>query len=115
MSLSLDNEFVRTERRAPYGWGAGDAALQNLSPGTYRLTAVAEDNDGLTSTANATITIVGETIDDNTPPDDTPPDDNTPNPNVFSLAGLREEIQQSNRTIVMQSGNYNFSRIAFEF
>ena len=57
VSLSLDNEFVRTERRAPYGWGAGDAALQNLSPGTYRLTAVAEDNDGLTSTANATFTI----------------------------------------------------------
>ena len=79
VSLSLDDQFVRTENRAPYSWGGRDAALQNLSPGTYGLTAVAEDNDGLTSTANTTITIVGETIVDNTPPvDPTPPVDNTP-------------------------------------
>ena len=80
VSLSLDNEFVRTERNAPYGWDTGDAALQNLSPGTYNLTAVAEDNDGLTNTVNAAITIVGETIDDNTPPDDTPPTETPDNP-----------------------------------
>lgn len=97
VSLSIDNNFVRTEKKAPYGWGTKDAALQNLSPGTYSLTAVAEDNDGLTSQANTTITIVGEST----------PGGNKPNANVFTLADLREEIQRSNRTIVMQAGNYN--------
>ena len=91
VSLSLDNEFVRTERRAPYGWGAGDAALQNLSPGTYRLTAVAEDDDGLTSQATTTITIVGESSG------------SKPNATVSNLEDLRDEIQRSNRTIVMLS------------
>ena len=52
VSLSVNDVFVRTERVVPYNWDTRelDAALQNLSPGTHRLTAVAEDNDGLTTT-----------------------------------------------------------------
>ena len=97
VSLSIDNEFVRAERREPYGWGTRDAALQNLSPGTYRLTAVAEDDDGLTSQATTTITVVGES------------GGSKPNATVSNLEDLRDEIQRSNRTIVMQAGNYNLA------
>ena len=97
VSLSIENEFVRAERKAPYGWGSRDSALQNLSPGTYRLTAVAEDDDGLTTQATASITIVGES------------GSSKPNATVSNLQDLREEIQRSNRTIVMQAGNYNLA------
>lgn len=99
VSLSINNSFVRTERRAPYEWGNGDAELQNLSPGTYRLTAVAEDNDGLTSQVSVSITIEEETATGGTKPDAT----------VFTLADLREAITRSNSTIVMEAGNYNLT------
>ena len=98
VSLSIDNEFVRTERREPYGWGRRDAALQNLSPGTYRLTAVAQDNDGLTTEVSTSITIEGESVDST-----------KPNATVSNLSDLREAIQDNNRTIVMQAGSYNLA------
>ncbi len=97
VSLSIDGDFIRTESRAPYAWGSRDDALQNLSPGTYQLSAVAEDDDGLTSQATTTITIVGES------------GGSKPNATVSNLEDLREEIQRSNRTIVMQAGNYNLA------
>jgi len=55
VSLSIDNDFVRSEKVAPYEWGSRDTALQNLAPGTYQLTATAEDNDGLTTQVSTTI------------------------------------------------------------
>jgi len=67
VSLAIDNDFIRIERHSPYEWGDRDAKLQNLSPGTYRLTATAEDNDGLTTQVSTTIT-----IEDNTAPVATP-------------------------------------------
>lgn len=98
VSLSIDNNFVRTENRAPYGWGARDPALQNLSPGTYRLSAVAQDNDGLTTQVSTSITIKGASVGRN-----------KPNATVFTLADLREAITRSDHTIVMEGGDYNLT------
>ena len=96
--LSIDGKFIRAERKAPYGWGTRDAALQNLAPGTYSLTAVAEDDEGLTTEISTSFTVVGESTGNT-----------KPNATVSNLEDLREAIQQSNRTIVMQAGDYNLA------
>ena len=105
--LSINGNFVRQENFVPYRWGERnqDPLLRNLRAGTYQLTAVATNGAGETTTRSVSVDVGNEGT--------TTPDDNTPNPNpnVFSLADLREEIQQSNRTIVMQSGNYNLAEL----
>lgn len=55
VSLSLNGNAVRTERRAPYRWS--DRALQDLPEGRHTLTAVATDNDGLTTEVSISITV----------------------------------------------------------
>jgi len=82
VSLSINNDFVRVEKKAPYGWGNNDSELQNLSPGTYQLTATAEDNDGLTTQASTSITIE----------ENSTVGSSKSNATVFTLADLREEI-----------------------
>jgi len=77
VSLAIDNDFIRIEKVSPYEWGNRDSKLQNLSPGTYRLTATAEDNDGLTTQVSTTITIEGDTAPVATP---TPAPVATPTP-----------------------------------
>lgn len=60
----LDDNFIRLEGLAPYEWGHRpdlDPELKNMAPGTYSLKVVAEDNDGQTSTAEISITVVGAT------------------------------------------------------
>lgn len=48
--LYINGNFVRYEATAPYTWGSGDAELQNLTEGTYTLTAIAVDlNDNSTT------------------------------------------------------------------
>ena len=61
VSLSVDGTFVRTEKRDPYEWGVKDTALQNLSSGTHTLTAVATDNDGLSTEVNISV-VIGEEV-----------------------------------------------------
>jgi hypothetical protein len=59
VDLFLDGTLVRRENGAPYEWGLPtqmDAVLQNMSPGTYTLEAVATDNQG--NTGSATITFI---------------------------------------------------------
>ncbi len=60
--LLLDGEEVRYEYTAPYRWGinAADASLNNLSVGTHRLTAIATDNEGETTTEMITIEVVSD-------------------------------------------------------
>lgn len=58
VSLSLNGNPVRTENREPYGWR--DEALQNLPAGRHTLTAVAIDNDGISTETSISIT-VGDT------------------------------------------------------
>ncbi|SEM14038.1 Por secretion system C-terminal sorting domain-containing protein [Aquimarina amphilecti] len=43
--LYLNNELIRIDTESPYVWG-GNAKLQNISVGTYRLRIVAIDNEG---------------------------------------------------------------------
>ncbi|MCU0417573.1 MAG: Ig-like domain-containing protein [Cytophagaceae bacterium] len=44
VSLYFDNRFVRNELLAPYTWGSNDILLQNISPGSHTLRAIATDN-----------------------------------------------------------------------
>lgn len=60
VKLYLDGVFIRQENNAPYEWSntnTNDQALKNLSFGSYNLTAIAEDNTGLTSEASVSITV----------------------------------------------------------
>ncbi len=62
--LFRGNTLVRQENITPYEWGSDnggttDAAIQNLSPGTYTLRAVATDNAGNNQEASISITIEG--------------------------------------------------------
>lgn len=64
VKLYLDDVFIRQEVVAPYDWGHRadlDPELKNMAPGIYSLKVVAEDNDGETSTAEISITIVETT------------------------------------------------------
>ena len=58
--LSVNGEFVRDERFAPYNWGSenNDLLLQSLPAGEHELTVVATDDEGLTATATVTITML---------------------------------------------------------
>ncbi|OVE76320.1 hypothetical protein BVX97_01425 [bacterium E08(2017)] len=67
VQLYLDGALVRQENGAPYEWNVGaqnDTALNNMSPGTNELKAIARDNDNQDTTNTITITIL---------PDTTPP------------------------------------------
>ncbi len=60
--LYLNDTFVRQEGAAPYEWGTEnatqeDAALLNLSAGTYELRAVATSPNGASTTETMTITV----------------------------------------------------------
>lgn len=60
VKLYLDGVFLRQEVYAPYEWNHTstlDPDLKNLAAGTYTLTAVAEDNTGLTSESNTTFSV----------------------------------------------------------
>ncbi len=60
VKLYLDDAFVRQENQAPYQWSntaTNDPSLKNLVPGTYKLTALAEDNSGLTTETSTSFTI----------------------------------------------------------
>lgn len=60
VKLFLDNVFVRQENASPYRWSntaTNDTDLKNLSPGTYTLTAIAEDDTGFTSEESITFSI----------------------------------------------------------
>jgi len=63
VSLSIDGTFVRTEKKAPYGWGVKDAALQGLSTGVHTLTAVATDNDNQSTEVSISFT-VGDVVEE---------------------------------------------------
>lgn len=61
--LFLDDAFVRQENRAPFRWSNSpdnDLSLKNLQPGNYTLTAVAEDNTGLTSESAVSFTVIND-------------------------------------------------------
>lgn len=65
VKLFLDGVLVRQENIAPYEWGVNnsgqpDLMLQNLSAGTYELTAVATDNQGNIAEEKIIITIDGD-------------------------------------------------------
>lgn len=63
VELFLDGQFIRREISAPYDWSTGvDAPLRNLSAGSHVLLAVAEDNDGQTTSLAVTINIEPDTI-----------------------------------------------------
>ncbi|MEM9884318.1 MAG: Ig-like domain-containing protein [Bacteroidota bacterium] len=70
VDLYIDDNFVRTERMAPYTWGEGtthtDSPLRGLRAGTYELRAVATDNEGAVSEATILISVVGDGV--NAPP-----------------------------------------------
>ncbi|MFK8053736.1 MAG: Ig-like domain-containing protein [Woeseiaceae bacterium] len=59
--LLLDGQLVRQENVAPYEWGAAggtnDAALRNMTAGSYTLAAIATDDDGAETTINRSFTI----------------------------------------------------------
>ncbi|MEO1595646.1 MAG: DUF5060 domain-containing protein [Pseudomonadota bacterium] len=59
--LSLDGTALRTETTAPYEWGApggsNDAALRDLAPGDYTISATATDDEGATATATMSFTV----------------------------------------------------------
>ncbi|MEM9848508.1 MAG: Ig-like domain-containing protein, partial [Bacteroidota bacterium] len=61
VELYLNDQLVRTEGVAPYEWGDpnqnNDTQLQNMAAGSYRLRAVATDNEGATSETEITITV----------------------------------------------------------
>lgn len=60
VKLYINNDFIRQETHAPYEWGHledKDAKLKNLSSGTYKLKAIAEDNKGGKKEKQITITI----------------------------------------------------------
>ncbi len=59
VNLSIDGDFVRTERQAPYAWSVRDTQLQNLPAGAHTLTAVATDDDGLRTEASIEFTVGG--------------------------------------------------------
>jgi hypothetical protein len=64
VKLYLDDVFIRQEVVAPYDWGHRpdlDPELKNMLPGTYTIRVVAEDNDGETSSAEISITILETT------------------------------------------------------
>ncbi|MEM1328177.1 MAG: Ig-like domain-containing protein [Bacteroidota bacterium] len=68
VDLFLDGTLVRRENGAPYEWGLPsqmDSALENMSPGTYTLEAIATDNQG--NTGSATITFVVNSLVGNPP------------------------------------------------
>ncbi len=69
VNLFINGVFVRRDKSAPYAWGGSEnsedaAFLNNLAPGTYRLGAVAMDNDGNKTKVNRTV-IVPELDSDN--------------------------------------------------
>ncbi|NBB80019.1 MAG: hypothetical protein GVY36_11345 [Verrucomicrobia bacterium] len=62
MRLYLDGEFVRQENVDPYEWGAAspnDAALRDMDPGNYTLTAIATDTTGASSETSITVSVGG--------------------------------------------------------
>jgi len=64
VELFINNTLVRQENVSPYNWGTDrvngtDDALQNLSPGTYELRALATDDSGNTEETSISITIIG--------------------------------------------------------
>lgn len=67
VSLSLNGALVRDDDATPYEWGepgsSDDAALRNLSPGDYTLTATAADNDGAQSSATISISVIAANPD----------------------------------------------------
>ena len=63
IKLYLDGAFLRQESKAPYDWNhtsSLDPELKNLPVGRYTLTAVAEDNTGLTTEKNISFSIAYE-------------------------------------------------------
>jgi len=68
IALSIDGQAVRNENIAPYNWSGttNDPSLAGLSNGLHTLTAVAEDNTGMTTTITRTFTV--GTTPANTPP-----------------------------------------------
>jgi len=60
VKLYVNNVFIREECNAPYTWSK-DAPLLDLAEGTYRIKAIATDNDGATSTAVETVTVTAPT------------------------------------------------------
>ncbi|KAA1246639.1 G8 domain-containing protein [Aquimarina sp. RZ0] len=66
VKLYVNGTLVRQENITPYEWGASgqdDLLLQNLSAGSYTLRIVATDNDGATSEATLTISVVDPNSD----------------------------------------------------
>jgi fibronectin type 3 domain-containing protein len=62
VKLYLDGQLIRQENGAPYDWSSGaDAALRDLPVGSYTLEAVAEDDDGQTTTLAITLLIEPDT------------------------------------------------------
>ncbi|TNJ44972.1 BNR-4 repeat-containing protein [Tamlana fucoidanivorans] len=69
VELFIDGTLIREEIVAPYEWGQSGTPnseeLNGLSAGTYTLTAIATDNDGLTAESSITLTVntVGVSIE----------------------------------------------------
>lgn len=60
--LFIDGTLVRRENNSPYEWGTdnggmADDPLMDLTAGTYRLKAVATDDDGATASATIDVTV----------------------------------------------------------
>lgn len=61
VELFINGSLIRVEKNAPYDWNHKDqdAALRNMSPGTYTLKAVATDDKGAKGEVSIEITING--------------------------------------------------------
>ena len=84
---------MRQENGAPYNWGADnasntDAALQNLSAGTYTLRAIATDNNN--NTEETSINISVRATNTNPPPPTNPP--STGDVVLYENCNLEEQV-----------------------
>ncbi len=61
VALMLNDSMIREDSASPYEWGApgstGDTMLRDLAPGSYTLTAIAQDDAGARSSATTNFTV----------------------------------------------------------